>query len=423
MAKNAIVKFQDGAYENVITGVGSMTADKTEHDRVKPLRLLDYKTIGYIYTNDGLGKRIVNKVADGALFHGFSVDGDESGKLSSIADKVIGYTNMIEASRAARRAGGAVMLLRVADNQAFDLPLGRGPIVGCSVHSIGMIQQMEFKQNSDEVEYFSIITPNGTVIRAHESRCIQFFGDKLADEIASCGDVRQRYFGIGAIQIIASGLSKFDISITETVNLLAESNIRVTSIDGFNTLLSQNKEDAQRVLACRTRANKLSMSVLRQIIQDKNDSTTIQTNSFAGIDTCILAIMRAVSSVSGLSMTAIFGESASGLNATGDGDKKNDNDVIRSWQMSCLSGPLSKLMRLLNERNGGGLSLNDACSITFAPLFQPTPSEIADIQQKNAVTLKTLWECEALDANQIRTIISNGGLAEPLNISLAGVTK
>jgi len=231
------------------------------------------------------------------------------------------------------------------------------------------------------------------------------------------------FFGVGALQGLVSGLSKFDIAITETVNLLAESNIRVTSIDGFNNLLSQNKEEAQRVLACRTRANKLSMSVLRQIIQDKNDSTTIQTNSFAGIDSCILVIQRMVSAVSGLSMSAIFGESASGLNATGDGDKKNDNDIIKAWQSYCLSAPMSKLFRLLNEHNGGGLNTGDPCSITFAPLYQPTPSETADIQQKNAVTLKTLWECEALEANQIRAIISNGGLAEPLNISLSGIAK
>lgn len=420
---NRQINFQDGAYENLVTGVGSMLSDKTEHDHVRPVKLLDYKTIGYIYANDGLGKRIVNKVADGALFHGFAIDGDEKGKLYSIADKVIGQNKFIEASRATRRAGGALMLLRVADNQELDVPIGRGAIVGASVHSAGMIQLIDFKKDTDEPEFFTIVFPNGNVARVHESRVIQFFGDKLPDEIASFGDIRQMFFGVGALQGLVSGLSKFDIAITETVNLLAESNIRVTSIDGFNNLLSQNKEDAQRILACRTRANKLSMSVLRQIIQDKNDSTTIQTNSFAGIDSCILAIQRMVSAVSGLSMSAIFGESASGLNATGEGDKKNDNDVIKAWQSYCLSAPMSKLFRLLNEHNGGGLNTGDPCSITFAPLYQPTPSETADIQQKNAVTLKTLWECEALDANQIRAIISNGGLAEPLNISLSGIAK
>jgi hypothetical protein len=407
------VQINDGAYENAVIGVGSAMHDKTEYNRVGVNLFLSFDEIGRIYSQDGIGARIVKAVSDSALSYGWEFDGDDDYRKHALFDSFVSKNKMLEISRDARRTGGALVYMQIADGIAdISQPAGNGPVAGVTVYSAGVVNDIHFGIDGITPEQYVVRNFAGTQITLHASRCVVVHGEKLPDEISATANKVRQFFGIGIYDSMFRMLSNYGISITELCNLLAESNITVTSIKGLMTLLSQNPKGALDILTARFTAGKLSKSILKTVVQDADDSTTIKSPSFAGLSDIVKSIMMALSASCGLSMSKIFGEAASGLSATGEGDRRNDNDVVRMWQELVLNDAIRDIYAQIALRN---LKSSEPVTVTFAPIDSPTLSELSDIRLKQVQTLRQLWEMEVVTSDEIRGMIS-GGFPNDINI-------
>ena len=407
------VQINDGAYENAVIGIGSAMHDKTEFNGVGVNRFLSFDEIGRIYSQDGIGARIVKAVSDSALSYGWEFDGDDDYRKHSLFDSFVSKNKMIEISRDVRRTGGALVYMQIADGIAdISQPAGNGKVAGVTVYSAGVVNDIHFGMDGITPEQYVVRNFAGTQITVHASRCIVVHGEKLPDEINTTADKVRQFFGIGIYDSMFKALSNYGISITELCNLLAESNITVTSIKGLMTLLSQNPKNATDILTARFTAGKLSKSILKTVVQDADDSTTIKSPSFAGIADIVKSIMMALSASCGLSMSKVFGEAASGLSATGEGDRRNDNDVVRMWQELVLNDAIRDIYAQIALRN---LKSSEPVTVTFAPIDSPTLAELSDIRLKQVQTLRQLWEMEVVTSDEIKNMIS-GGFPNDINI-------
>ena len=413
------VQIDDGAYENAVIGVGNAMHDKTEHNAVGVTRFLSFDEIGRIYVQDGIGARIVKAVSDSALSFGWEFDGDDDYRKHNLFDSFLSKNKMLEISRNVRRTGGALVYMQIADGLEIDKPAGAGKVAGTTVYSAGVVNDIRFGLDGITPEQYVVRNSAGNQITLHASRCVVVHGEKLPDEISCSADKVRQFFGVGIFDSMFDKLSNYGISIKELCNLLAESNITVTSIKGLMTLLSQNPDSALNILTARFTAGKLSKSILKTVVQDADDSTTIKSPSFTGLMDVVKCIQMALAASCGLSMSKIFGEGASGLSATGEGDRRNDNDVVRMWQELVINDAIRDVYAQIALRN---LKSSEPVSVTFAPIDSPTLSELSDIRLKQVQALRQLWEMEVITSDEIRTMIA-GGFPNDINVSAKDGTK
>jgi len=95
--------------------------------------------------------------------------------------------------------------------------------------------------------------------------------------------------------------------------------------------------------------------------------------------------MMLVSAVAEIPVTKLFGRSASGLNATGEGDSKSYYDKLGSEQ-ALLTPEIERFIRMLVAKNG--LEEGDY-SWKWGNLTQLTSEQIANEERIKAETLRT----------------------------------
>lgn len=118
------------------------------------------------------------------------------------------------------------------------------------------------------------------------------------------------------------------------------------------------------------------------LLLDTEEDYQSKTNTFAGLPDLIDRFALFLSAASDIPATRLLGSSASGLNATGEGDLKNYYDNVRSGQNVEYRPRLDYFDQIMIRSLG--LNPDDDYSYEFNSLFQMTPQQEADIELKNA---------------------------------------
>jgi hypothetical protein len=95
-----------------------------------------------------------------------------------------------------------------------------------------------------------------------------------------------------------------------------------------------------------------------------------------------------------------MGQAPAGLNATGESDIRWFYDTVRSKQSTALRPILNRLVKLLMIADGGK-EPND-WSVSFRPLWQLSPLELADLRLKQSQTDKNYVEMDVLIPEEVR---------------------
>lgn len=286
-------------------------------------------------------------------------------------------SKLIEAAKLARLYGGALVLIGTEDpnwNEPINersklshlLVLSRYDVTRVEVNKAS-IKDPNYKQP----EYFYI---GGVAI--HHSRVLRFDGDALP---------RTAWESNGSwhdsiVNRLSDVVKPACAAIQHSANILEMVSVDVFKTpDFFAKLASQGEESAmikRFALASQMRSN------LNMLVLDTREEYIRTAGNISGLPEIMLTHLRAVSAAADIPATRLLGQSASGLNATGEGDERNYNDSIASWQSSVLAARYAQIDPLICRVVYG--TIPEGFANHFEPLRQMTELETADLEQKRA---------------------------------------
>lgn len=407
----------DGAYANLVTGLGSKAMDKDEHVKVTmPSFHPDYESLAAQYVKDGVVKRLCKMPPDKALKSPIVINGDENDNAYKSLSKLGFFKAVRKAGTWARLFGGAIVVTLYDSDGNGDLskePPSGSKIVGYRVYSPSKLMLTESDLSNDKmsrmfglVQVYPIQVRNGSTINVHGSRVQIFKGVEIPDVFDN--DIYAYIFGASEIDMANSGIKKLPGAFGAISNMLQENGLTVFGLNGLSGMLAVDGG----VEKVRERMNlvKIGMSSMRAVFQDKEDTFEMKSHSMSDVPESVKMIMAYASALTGFPVSILFGNMVSGLSSTNEGDIRQMDDLVEQWRQDCLYEPMCAMITDYMHRNEGRSGEFD---FQFGEVSQPTATEKADLREKSMNFCKGLYEMGAMLPKEIRkNLVVNGGTNE-----------
>lgn len=350
-------KIKDGAYQNIITGMGT-SLDASTHDRVKiGIDVEDDSELASLYSRDALVKAIVDKVPEAVFNNPISIVDDDDGNIYKELSRMNFFSSIVTALKYARLYNGSIIVTLYEGDDDLEKPVRAfGRVTGYRVYSSGRLVMddsdwVKEKENPyfGSVEYYRFIKKDKTEQKIHSSRINVIKGELFPD--SETGTVKQEVFGLSLINLIKDGSKLFGTSISSIGNMLKENGVSVFGFDGFwQRLMIKDGEESIRK---RMGLLKSQMSAFRGIIQDRNDTFEQINHNFTGIPEIMRIVMAYVSSCSQIPVSILFGNMITGLSSTNEGDIRVFNELVEKTREDKLYHVMCKLISDFTKRNLG----------------------------------------------------------------------
>lgn len=381
---------------NALTGMGMPGRDKSLYTNAQPIVFLAQEELEALY-GEWLPRRIVDIYAEQATRKGFKV---LFGGEGAAAEEVAGIEQAIEdlyilenfmlASKNARLYGGAVILLYIDDGRAADQPVDKSKIYaveGMEVLDRWQIAPVINEENLydySKATYYQIIS--GDLIRQpqltyiHKDRILRFDGDWLPYRI------RQRNYGWGmsSLQTVYESFKHYWTGLNSAATLLSEFDIFVHKIRGLSQMLAAGKEKDVRD---RLVLNDMSKSVYRgYAIDAEKEELAFISRNFGGVGEILEKMRIDIIGASKIPHTILFGESPSGLGATGRSEERDFAKTLADYQQATFHRPLKQLMEYIMLSKVGPTNgrLPESWRVSFNDLFELNEREKADVRARVA---------------------------------------
>lgn len=294
--------------------------------------------------------------------------------------------NFNQAHKWARLYGTSFIIMAIDDGQTPDKPLNINNIRTGSLQHIKVVDRHRMDRGDIEPItdpfnpaygfplYYRVVE---TSIRIHHSRVIRFDAVKLPfDELR-----RNNYMSDSVLDRLYESITNVDTAANSSASMIYENTVDVIKVKGLmNYLISKQGEDTLRK---RFSLAKLLKSFNNMLLLDQEEDYVRQNQTYAGLPDLIDKYLFIVSAAADVPATRFLGSSASGLNATGEGDKENYSDHVSSKQISEYK-PKLDLFDIIMAKNLGLNLTNKQLKYKFCSLSKASDSEIAEIENKNA---------------------------------------
>lgn len=381
-------KLSDGL-ENLVAELGT-AQDKRTHSRFVNNNSLsmDKEELSAMYRTEWVAGKIVDIIPDDMTreWREFSGDIDPT-IVKQLTDEekridLVGQFNL--AHKWARLYGTAYIVISVDDGLLPDKPLDISKIKKGKLRHIKAIDRYRlFPADTTPIndpmdinfgmpEYYRF---NETSVRIHHSRVLRFDGVRLPYD-----DFRQNnYHSDSVLCRLYDTLTNFVTTANGASSMVYETNVDIMKVKGLMNYMS-SAEGTSLVRKRFALANALK-SFNNMLLMDSEEEYQNKTNTFAGLPDLLDKFSLFLGAASDIPATRLLGSSASGFNATGEGDLKNYYDTVRSAQIRDYKPKLDFFDRIM----GASLGINEEeLDYIFVSLFQMTPKEEADLQFTNA---------------------------------------
>ena len=400
-------KIRDGAYGNFVTGMGRRDTDKTENTFVNPYAGTDIVELARIKVQDGIAARIVECVPETAFKEPVTITGDSSGKVFKEASAV-GLFEALQLAGEYQRLTGGALIVSEYENE-YDIEQLKRPapsnrkISQYRVYSAGKVEFQPTDFQGDTPKVYRVVLLDNKRIEIHPSRCTVIHG-KIVPDILQGIPIRERFFGMPALKACEQSLKNLANVIASIVNMATETGVMLFSLEGFNEMLSKPDcgiQDAQQLISL----VKVSMSSFRGVFSGANDKFQILSHNFAGLPEVLQKAMNLVCADSRIPVSILFGQSATGLAQTNEGDSKAYAELVESWRSRYIYRPACSLIADLSERNCGIV-----CSeFEWGAVTTMSVKEKLEAMKMQAEMLNIYYQMGAIDEQSIREGIFKNG--------------
>ena len=222
-------------------------------------------------------------------------------------------------------------------------------------------------------------------------RFIRFEGAPLGRQLRA----QQNSWGDSVLTRLKNPLRNYQQSHDAAVSALMDFSVGVFKITNLSELISTGREAA---VLQRIEIANLSKSMLRALVIDANETYEHVTRNLTGIPELIKKTEERLNAAANMPHTLLFGDSPSGLGATGDSEEGAWYDFVAQQQQIQFKPGIDFLLKLLALEYGA----EEPCAWRFKPLTQMSQKEQADVH-------KTMSEA---DGNYI-----DRGVLAPLDVT------
>lgn len=289
----------------------------------------------------------------------------------------------------ARLTGGAGILLGVNDGLPSSAPLDPERVAQGGLQfihpmsrdtlSAGELDRDPLSPTFGQPTLYRISGGNRPETVIHPTRVIRFVGNEIPDSVTTTADG----WGDSLWFVLKRAISSSDAVMEGLASLVHEAKIDVIKIPNLmENLATQAFEDKLvNRLAAATRAKSINNALLLDA-NEEYDQKQITFSSLPDVAKIFLAVM---SGMADIPATRLLGKSPDGQNATGDSDLRNYYDMLKSRQSNELTPAMNPLDECL-IRSALGNRPEEIYS-EWNPLWQMTPQEKAEVDNKNADTI------------------------------------
>lgn len=374
--------------ENVVAGLGT-DRDKRAYSVWAQPRVLTRPELENMYRGSWLAKRIVNAVADDMTREGwhYMFDEDTEGKSQfclELCEKKFAIRRKInEALRWARLYGGSIIIIGTKDKD-LSKPLNVEAIKKGDLKYLQVVDRWRCSHDgalNKDLTSQNFGLPDTYLlaessVRIHHTRVLRFNGQKLP----YFAWLQNGLWDDSELQHVMDSLMNTDTASQSIASMLFEANVDVIKAADLVELLST--KDGEAKVTKRFQLASMMKSFNRTLLLDGSEEYEKKTNQFANLDKVWLNFMIDVCGAADIPMTRLFGQSAAGLNATGDNDVRNYYDRVSAEQESNLRPALDYLMEIMCRSELG--SMPEDFRLEFNPLWQLSDKELADTEKVRA---------------------------------------
>lgn len=232
----------------------------------------------------------------------------------------------------------------------------------------------------------------------HRSRIIRVPGVPVPPQVMRYNNGWDR----SLLEVVWDQYTAWESVTKATQHLVKDYSLFVYKLSGFADMMTEGNE-----AAIRTRVQSLSLmaSIMGGVCLD-NDQESVEfvQRSFAGLNDLMSQFRDMLIGATGIPHTILFGESPSGLGATGEAEEKTWAKKVDAYQNGWVLAALNRMYQLIflaKDGPTGGKPL-EGWSIAFNPLLEQTEAEKIANRASQAQTDNVYVQMGALVPEEIR---------------------
>ncbi len=361
-----------------------------------------------MYRSSWIVGQVVDVVAEDMTREGINIRGlddpDDANKIQQKLDDLEIWNELTNVIKWGRLYGGAIAVMLI-DGQDVSTPLdintvGKDQFKGLMVLDrwlvLPTLQDLvtEYGPDFGKPKYYDVIADSLGLSnqKIHYSRVIRFDGVDLP----YWQRVTENLWGQSVIERMIDRLTAFDSTTMGVAQLVYKAHLRTYKVKGLRAIIAAGGK-AFEGLVKQIEQIRLWQSNEGLTLMDAEDEFATHSYSFAGLDAVLLQFGQQLSGASQIPLVRLFGQSPSGMNATGESDLSNYYDNINQQQERRMRSGLNKLLQVVSL-SVLGKALPDSFTFDFASLWQ-----IDDVQKADIASKVTDAICKAEEQGLIST--------------------
>jgi len=366
--------------------------DRTTNTKHSAGALLTQGDLEILYRDNGFAKKIIDLPAYEMTREWIQIENDTENYGLQKLGKLKAKTTFRDFVKWGNLFGGSIIVMGIDDGGDLESPLNEDGIR--SVEFLRVYDRFQVhwatadvNQNPEspyygEPEFYTVQSyTTGTQFRVHTSRVLRYDGSDVPEKSRA----QNNGWGDSVLQALYDELREYGIVKSSVVSIVQDFVQTLLQIEGLTDLISSGKED---IVKKRMDIIDMSRSVNNTILLDKDENFTKSASTVTGLDQLMNQFSLALSGVTGIPLTKLFGQAPAGLNATGESDIRNFYDEIKSKQEEILLPNIERLFYLIQLAKKGDYKgkVNEEAVVSFNPLWQMTDQQEADWKYKIAQT-------------------------------------
>lgn len=361
-----------------------------------------------MYRSSWVVGQVVDVVAEDMTREGVNLRGlddpSDAEEIQRAMDDLEIWNEITNVIKWGRLYGGAIAVMLI-DGQNVSTPLnidtvGKDSFKGLMVLDRWLVQPTlqdlvsDYGPDFGMPKYYDVIADSLGLSnqRIHHSRVIRFDGVDLP----YWQRVAENLWGQSVIERLLDRLIAFDSTTTGIAQLVYKAHLRTYKVKDLRKNIGMGGS-ALNALIKQIEHMRLWQSNEGITLMDLEDTFETHSYSFAGLDAVMLQFGQQLSGASQIPLVRLFGQSPSGMNATGESDLSNYYDNINQQQERRMRTGLGKLLKIVSLSTLGK-ALPDSFTFDFASLWQ-----IDDVQKADIATKVTDAVCKAEEQGLIST--------------------
>jgi uncharacterized protein len=413
---------QDGLV-NVATGVGNANA-KNKASQWKALGSLfegaQRELFDNAYESSGLLRTLLEYYSAKVIRPWVKINGEGGDEILQFWETLRVKSTIIEAQRRAMLYGGSGVVMVLEDGKELNQPIGNPrKILELRVYDRFSVQPLRLygdpkKAKFGQPESYTIYPIDGSSYEVHESKILIFQGLWLPEYKRK----KRNGWSGSVLDWMYQSATAYESVMLNTREIMEDFINTIMKVKDLGKLLASEEGETQ--LKKRADIVNYTKGVAKIIYLDSDgEDYTKQTSTVTGIGEVIDRYMNWVSACSGgIPVSLLFGRSAAGMNATGEGDETNWYELAGSIQEDRIDPQLERLVEVTKICTEYKLPVADDWSIEWNPMKPSNLKQESEVRKLIADIDKINYELGILDSDELKQMrFPNGQYTTSMNIN------